>query len=73
MINLHLAFLATTFKPEHTTVSHNLTQWLEWAVKQTFFADCANVSTFVFIHQPWTIYIQETICNHKSSCILTIY
>jgi hypothetical protein len=31
-----LTFLATTFKPEHTIVSQNLTQCLEWAVKQTF-------------------------------------
>lgn len=73
MITLHLTFLATTFKPEHTTVSQNLTQCLERAVKQTFFAYCASVSTFVFIHQLWTIYSQDTVCNHKSVCILTIY
>jgi hypothetical protein len=66
MITSHLTFLATTFKPEHTTISPNLTQCLEWAVKQTFFADCTDVSTFVSIHQLWTTCSQDTFHVHGS-------
>lgn len=63
--NFYLAFIATIFKPGHTTDSQNLTQCLEWALNQTFSANCAKASTFVFIHLLWTLCNQNAVCMTK--------